>query len=120
LRTYLQEEDVQTSAKLLRKMFSLRVTEGLPALGEMMAIDKVLRAVLQKGSLEISISDRLYPVLGYVESSLPASGESSLSCRSRSSAFGPSKGFGARHAIGRGLAWSAAPDRVLWGLVQIR
>ena len=49
LRAYLEEEDVQTSLKLLRKMCSPTVNAGMPALCEVMGLDKVLHVVVQKG-----------------------------------------------------------------------
>ena len=49
LRAYREEEDMQTSLKLLRKMCSPTVNAGMPALCEMMGLDKVLLVVVQKG-----------------------------------------------------------------------
>ncbi len=49
LKHYLEQEDTQTSVKLLRKMQSASVTQGMPALYEMCSIDKALHVMLGRG-----------------------------------------------------------------------
>ena len=49
LKHYVEQEDTQTSVKLLRKMQSQSVTAGMPALYELCSIDKALHVMLGRG-----------------------------------------------------------------------